>query len=89
MAQMTNYAISYIAGMVIPAGTTKTSAQILALYPTAKIIQMLSDNVRISINATDAVTFNRGDFAYIGASQSWTFTNTCEVAIGIVVNVVP
>ena len=81
MAQPSAYVYDYLVGIAVDAGTTYTYAQIAALSPTAKIVQMLTDNTKISISGTDSITFNKGDYAYISAGKTWTFNTKCEIAL--------
>ena len=88
MAQPTNYAYDYIAGIHVKSGTSYTTDSILAIYPTAKIAELRTDNTMLSINATDAVKFNKGDIAYITPGRTWTFATDCEIALASLVNLV-
>lgn len=86
MAQPTNYVFNYIGGKQVHAGDVLTSDAILALDATIKVIQLRSDNVRVSINGTDAVPFKTDDIAYVIAGKTWTFLNDAELAYGNIIN---
>lgn len=87
MAQATNYIYDYKAGISIKAGDVVLSNDVITAYGTdSKVVILLTDNVKISINGTDAVAFMRNDVSYIGADKTWTFANDCEVAIAKIVD---
>lgn len=86
MAKPTNFIYDYIGGRGIKANEIYTSADILAQFPTAKIVEMRTDGVKVSINGTDATTWMRGDVAYVNADRTWVFLNDCEVAIATLVD---
>lgn len=88
MSQPTQYIYDYLGAKSIKANEILTSADILALYPTAKVVEMRTDNVKVSINATDATVWMRGDRAYVNSGRTWAFLDDCEIAIATLVNLV-
>lgn len=98
MAAASQYIFDYVAGINVTAGSVVTSAAVLAhptvaAYITANpgvklAIQLLTDNVKVSINKSDAVTFMRGDMAYVNSSKTWHFSNDAEISVMSVVNMV-
>ena len=86
MGQPTNYIYNRLGGMSIKAGTVMTTAQILTKYPTAKVAILQSQTAKISINATDAITFHLGDDEIIVAGKTWAFQTDCEISIAEVVD---
>lgn len=89
MALDTNYVMNYLAGVNIPAGTTKTTAQLTAIAAGAKVFQVMNDGgVRIAINGSDGVHFPKGSSLFITAAYNWTFANNCEIALCVAVSAV-
>lgn len=86
MAQPTQYIYDYLGGKSIKANDIFTSTDITTQFPTAKIVEMRTDNVKVSINGTDATTWMRGDVAYVNAGRTWVFLNDCEIAVATLVN---
>lgn len=88
MAKPTKYVYNRLGGISIRAGMVMTTDEILAKYPTAKVAILQSQTAKISINATDAITFHLGDDEYINAGKTWAFQTDCEIAIATVVDLV-
>ncbi len=88
MAQPTNYIYNRLGGMLIKAGEVVTTAQIIAKFPTAKAAILQSQTAKISINATDAITFHLGDVEYVNSGKTWSFQTDCEISIAEIVDLV-
>ena len=88
MAQ-NNFEIRYKLTKIIKAGTRMSSADILALVADAQVIQMRNEKSRIGINGGEAVTFKYGDIGVVVNGDTWMFIEDAEVAIGVVVNLLP
>jgi hypothetical protein len=87
MAQ-TNYIVDYIAGMRAEAGKSYTAASILALYPSATVVEVRSKETIVSINGTIAVKFSYGEQTTITTGKTWVFITDCDLAIGKLVSLV-
>lgn len=74
---------------IIPKGTTATSDSLITLVPGAKFAQLKSESSRIGINGGDAVPFKFGDEQAIISGDTWFFAEEAEIAIGIIVNLLP
>ena len=88
MAQ-SNFEIRYKLTKIIKAGTRMSSDDVLALVADAQVIQMRNEKSRIGINGGEAVTFKYGDIGIVVAGDTWIFIEDTEVAIGVVVNLLP
>lgn len=89
MASASNYYAHYKLTKSIPKGTTATSDSILTLVPSAKLVQMRSESCRVGINGGDAVVFKFGDEQALVSGDTWFFAEEAEIAIGIIVNLLP
>ena len=88
MAQ-SNFEIRYKLTKIIKAGTRMSSDDVLALVADAQVIQMRNEKSRIGINGGEAVTFKYGDIGVVATADTWMFIEDTEVAIGVVVNLLP
>lgn len=89
MSQPTQYIYDVVLTMKVTVGKTYTSAEIIALAPagtTPKVIILLSNTAMIGVGGGDAVTWARGDSAYLVTGRSWTFTTSAELALAQLVN---
>lgn len=89
MSQPTNYIYDIVLTMHATVGKTYTSAEILAMAPVGtapKVMILLSDTAAIGVGGGDAVTWGRGDTAYLVTGRSWTFTTGAEMALAQLVN---
>lgn len=84
-----NYQIRYKLTKIIKAGTRMSSDDILALVPDAQVIQVRNASTRIGVNGGDTVAYHYGDIGIVAAGDTWIFTENTEVAIGVVVNLLP
>lgn len=89
MASASNYYPHYKLTKSIPKGTTTTSDSILTLVPAAKLVQLRSESARIGINGGDAVVFKFGDEQALISGDTWFFAEEAEIAIGVIVNLLP
>ena len=81
MAQPT-YLIQYIAAMTVNGGEPYLSADIFGAYPTANILMMKTEGVKVSISGTDMFDVGYDDVSYIEPGHSYVFSKECTIAIG-------
>lgn len=89
MAQPAQFAFDIVLTLHVQAGKTYNSADILALAPagtTPKVVILQSDEAMIGVNSGDAITWHRGDYAYIVSGRLWTFTTHADLALAQLVN---
>ena len=89
MAAASNYVIQYKKTIIVKAGTRMSSDDVLALVADAQVIQMRNEKSRIGINGGEAITFKYGDIGVVANGDTWMFIEDTEVAIGVVVNLLP
>lgn len=89
MAAASNYFHHYKLTKLVEAGTYITSDDMITLVPSATLVQLRSDTALIKVNGGDAVTFKYGDENAVVSGDTWFFVTKAEIAIGLIVNMVP
>lgn len=84
-----NYQIQYKLTKIIKAGTRMSSDDILAIVPTAQVVQVRNTSTKIGVNGGDAVSYQYGDIGVVANGDTWMFVEETEVAIGVIVNLLP
>ena len=81
MAQPT-YPVHYLGAVRCIGGQSYTSASVLTSYPTANCMIMKSENVSVSVNASDMFLTSFNDQSYIETGSTFVFDKDCTIAIG-------
>lgn len=89
MASASNYFPHYKLTKTVPKGAVLTTDEIITLVPGAKLVQMRSESTRIGINGGDAIVFKFGDEQALITGDTWVFAEQAEIAIGVIVNLLP
>ena len=89
MASASNYYPHYKLTKTVSKGTILTADELISLVPTAKLVQMRSESARIGINGGDAIVFKFGDEQAVIPGDTWVFAEQAEIAIGVIVNLLP
>ena len=89
MAAASNYVIQYKKTIIVKAGTRMSSDDILVMVPTAQIVEVRNASTRIGVNGGDAVSYRLGYIGVVANGDTWMFLEDTEVAIGVMVNLLP
>ena len=77
------YVVEYLGAFEIKAGTSYTSASILATFPTANAIQMRTDGVKVSINGGVKFSTTFGESSFLSTGKTYMFDKDCIAVVGI------
>lgn len=77
-----HYIVDYLGAMSVEAGEVYTSDSVLASYPTADMLKMKSEGVKVSIDGTDAFPISYDDESYITTGKTYIFSKPCIIAVG-------
>jgi len=77
------YAIEYLGAISIEAGVSYSTTDILTAYPTATVIQMKTEGIKVGIDGGVMFLVAYDDESYLASGKSFIFDNPCIVAIGI------
>jgi len=77
------YAIEYLGAISASGGVAYTTASILALYPTATVLQMKTPDVQVGINGSVLFHITYDDTSYLTTGKTYYFDRDCVVAVGI------
>ena len=81
MAQL--HAIEHLGAIYVKAGIALTTASILTQFPTATVMIMKTENIKVSINGTAQFLTIFGGESYIQTGKTLIFDKDCTLAIGI------
>ena len=82
-----HYVVEYLGAMTLKAGQLYTTASIMSTYPTANMMKMKSEGIKVSIGGTDAFLISFDDESYITTGKTYIFSEQCTVVIGRYVSV--
>lgn len=79
-----SYAIEYLGSMEVKRGVPVTSADALALFPTATVIKVkCKDGCNVSINGGVQFPIDHNDESFLTTGKTYTFDVDCTVVLGI------
>lgn len=81
MAQ--NTIIEHLGSIECIAGTAVTTASILAQFPTATALIMITDGVSVSINATPMFLIQKYQETYLVTGKTYVFNKDCQIVVGL------
>lgn len=81
MAQ--NVVIEHLGSYEVKKGAAITTASILSSFAGATAIEMASDGVNVSINATPMFTTQKGQSTYLSTGKTYVFDRDCMLVVGI------
>jgi len=77
------YPIKYLGAVQAKQNVPITSASILADFPTATVIKMKTEGVRVQVDGTAMFDIEFNDEHYLETGQTFMFNKDCIVALGI------
>ncbi len=80
MAQ--NVIIEHLGSIEIEAGVSTTTASIIAQFPTATALMMITDGVSVSIDATPMFLIERRQESYLATGRTYVFNKKCQLVVG-------
>lgn len=82
-----HYVVEYLGAISAEQGKMYTSAGVLSKYPTANMMKMKTENVRVSVNNSDMFPVDMNDESYITSGHTYVFNGKCIIGIGKYVSV--
>lgn len=76
------YAMEYLGAISVVAGEVYTIDNVLTDFPTANMMKMKTDGVKVSINGTDAFLVSFNDESYISSGKTYIFSQPCTIVVG-------
>ena len=78
----TFYAVEYLGAISAKQSQMYNSADVLALYPTANVMKLKTEGVRVSVNNSDMFPIDFNDENYLVAGHTYIFDKDCVITIG-------
>ena len=76
------YAVEYLGAVSIQSGNLSASANIISAYPTANMMKMKTENVKVSVNGSDMFPITFDDESFITSGHTYIFDKNCTIVIG-------
>lgn len=75
--------IEHLGSLQCNAGASVTTASILAQFPTATALIMITDGVSVSINATPMFLIQKYQETYLVTGKTYVFNKDCQIVVGL------
>ena len=80
-------AIEYLGAIIVEPRKQYLSTSVLTKYPTANVMKMKSDGIKVTVDGSDMFTVSYDDESYIATGRTFIFSDACTIAIGRYVNI--
>ena len=80
-------AIEYLGAIIAEPIKQYTSASVLTKYPTANVMKMKTEGIKVTVDGSDMFPVSYDDESYITTGQTFMFSDACTIAIGRYVNI--
>ena len=80
-------AIEYLGAIIAEPRKQYTSASVILKYPTATVMKMKTDGIKVTVDGSDMFTVSYDDESYIATGRTFIFSDACTIAIGRYVNI--
>ena len=78
----TMYAIEYLGAVSVKQGQMYTSAEVLAEYTSANVMQIKTNGVNVSVDNSDMFPLDINDETYLVTGHTYIFDRDCTIAVG-------
>ena len=75
-------AIEYLGAIIAEPRKQYTSASVLTKYPTANVMKMKTEGIKVTVDGSDMFTVSYDDESYIATGRTFMFSDACTIAIG-------
>ena len=86
MSQPTHI-IEYLGAIIAEPRKQYTSASVLTKYPTATVMKMKTEGIKVTVDGSDMFPISYDDESYITTGRTFIFSDACTIAIGRYVNI--
>ena len=76
------HAVEYLGAVSIQSGNLSTSTSIISAYPTANMMKIKTENVKVSVNGSDMFPVTFDDESFITSGHTYIFDKNCTIVIG-------
>ena len=80
-------AIEYLGAITAEPRKQYTSASVLLKYPTATVMKMKTEGIKVTVDGSDMFPVSYDDESYITTGRTFIFSDACTIAIGRYVNI--
>ena len=80
-------AIEYLGAIVAEPRKQYLSADVKTKYPTATVMKMKTDGIKVTVDGSDMFPVSYDDESYITTGRTFIFSDACTIAIGRYVNI--
>ena len=75
-------AIEYLGAIVVEPRKHYLSADVIIKYPTANVMKMKADGIKVTVDGSDMFPVSYDDESYITTGRTFMFSDACTIAIG-------
>ena len=75
-------AIEYLGAIIVEPKKQYTSASVITKYPTATVMKMKTDGIKVTVDGSDMFPVSYDDESYITTGRTFMFSDACTIAIG-------
>ena len=86
MSQPTHI-IEYLGAIIVEPRKQYLSADVKTKYPTATVMKMKTDGIKVTVDGSDMFPVSYDDESYITTGRTFIFSDACTIAIGRYVNI--
>lgn len=76
------YVVEYLGALVVEPRKQYLSADVKAKYPTATVMKMKTEGIKVTVDGSDMFPVSYDDESYITTGRTFMFSDACTIAIG-------
>ena len=76
------YVVEYLGAVSIQSGQLYASTNVISTYPTANMMKMKTEDVKVSVNGSDMFPVTFDDESFITSGHTYIFDKNCTIVIG-------
>ena len=77
-----SHIIEYLGAIIAEPRKQYTSASVLTKYPTANVMKMKTEGIKVTFDGSDMFPVSYDDESYITTGRTFIFSDACTIAIG-------
>lgn len=74
--------IEYLGAIIVEPRKQYTSASVILKYPTATVMKMKTNEIKVTVDGSDMFPVSYDDESYIATGRTFMFSDACTIAIG-------
>ena len=74
--------IEYLGAIIVEPRKQYLSADIKTKYPTATVMKMKTNEIKVTVDGSDMFPVSYDDESYIATGRTFMFSDACTIAIG-------